>query len=353
MQFKSIFKVLGYGLIAFATLDTAARIDDAVSEGAAFWQPYTIETLFRPSEFGREGIPGKRYSKWHMNQLGYRGPEPAPGRINVVTYGASETIGLYESPGQEYPRQLEALLNADFSGPKYNVINLAQFGMRIGRSSYLVHGIEKTNAKLAIIYPSPANYFGTKEPLCGKPTYPVPTLLGAMDYLRIGGKIEQLVKKYMPAEMQTLYRQYGIWRATQNASVLDAVPASNIQALKTDLACAAKAARQAGATVILVTHANYFGPSLRPQDLPMMMAWRRFYPLLSEAGLLDLEQRTNMAIKELGAELAVPVVDAAKHIPTGQAYFADFVHFTDAGAQRMAQLLAPAIAIMAPTRSTQ
>jgi len=339
--------VLGYGLLAFATLDIAARFDDAVTEGAAFWQPYTMDTLFRPSEFGREGIPGKRYSKWQMNQLGYRGPEPVPGRINVVTFGASETIGLYESPGKEYPRQLETLLNANPNGPQYNVINLGLFGMRIGRTSYLVRGIEQTQAKVAIIYPSPANYSGTTMPLCGKPTYPVPSEVGLIDYFRISGKTQQLVKKHVPTELQTLYKEYVIWLKTQTESVLDAVPDSTIRALKTDITCASKSAMRAGAKVILVTHANYFGPALQIHDQSMMIAWRRFYPRLSGQGLLDLELRTNMAIKELGSELGVLVVDAGAFIPNGPDYFADFVHFTDAGSLHLAQLLAPVVSAIA------
>jgi len=344
---KSIFKVLGYGLLALATLDIAARIDDAVTEGAAFWQPYTLDALFRPSEFGREGIPGKRYGKWQMNQLGYRGPEPVPGRINVVTFGASETIGLYESPGKEYPRQLETLLNANPSGPQYNVVNLGLFGMRIGRTSYLVRGIEQTQAKVAIIYPSPANYFGTNVPLCGQQTRPVASDMGPLDYLRIGGKAEQLFKKHAPEEVMTLLRQYGIWRATRETTLLDRVPESTIEALKADIACAARAAEQAGARVILVTHANYFGSALQFKDMPMMLAWRRFYPRLKEGGFLDLEHRTNTAVKELGVELNMPVVDAAASIPSGSIYFADFVHFTDVGSMQMAKLLEPIVVQLA------
>lgn len=340
---KSIFKVLGYGLLAFATLDIAARIDDTLSEGADFWPPYTLDALFRPSDVGREGIPGKRYGKWHLNEFGYRGPEPVPGRINVVAFGASETIGLYESPGNEYPRQLETLLNANTNEPQYNVVNLGLFGMRIGRTSYLARGLDQVHPKVVVIYPSPANYFATSEPLCDKPTKPVASEVRQIDYLRIVGKIEQLVKKHTPSTVMTAYRRYDIWRATRNVDLMDQVPQASIDAIKADLVCATKAAQQAGAKVILVTHASYFGPVLRDQDMPMMLAWRRFYPRLKETGFLDLEQRTNRVVKELGAELGVAVVDAASQIPSGPKYFADFVHFTDEGALHLAKLLRPEV----------
>lgn len=335
-------KISGYGILAFLTLEGAARIDDAVSEGAAFCAPYTINTLFQPSQFGREGKPGARFGKWTMNRLGYRGPEPAPGRINIVAFGASETFGLYESAGHEYPRALEGLLNSE-GPPRFNVINLALPGVRIGRRGYLVRGIEQTQAKAVIIYPSPANYIGTTEPLCNKPIRPVSNELAPLDHIRIKGKVEELAKRNTPAWLMTQLRRYIIWSDVSKVTVVDRVPQSTIEAFKTDISCAARAAQQAGATVILVTHATYFGQELKLADRPMMTSWRRFYPELSESGFLDLEQRANAAVEVVGVDLNATVVDASRSIPPGSANFADFVHFTTAGAGQMAAILKPAV----------
>lgn len=340
---KSIFKAVGYGLLALATLDIAARIDDALNEGADFWKPYSIANVFQPSQFGLEGKPEMRYGKWSMNQLGYRGPDPVPGRTNVVIFGASETFGLYESAGREYARVLENLLNPDAGREHYNVVNLGIPGTRLGRSGYLVRGIEQVHAKIAVIYPSPANYIGTTVPLCDKPSLPVSSDGGMSGYLRIVGKFEQLAKKYVPIKLLTAVRQFSIWRDTRHVAVIDRVPEATIDAFKADLACQANAAQSAGAKVILVTHANYFGRDLLLADMPMMISWRRFYPELKESGFLDLERRANTAIQEVGLKLGIDIVDAASQIPVGPQYFADFVHFTDAGSAKMAALLKPAV----------
>lgn len=265
-----------------------------------------------------------------------------------MIFGASESFGLYESAGREYASVLENLLNPDRGREHYNVVNLALPGIRIGRSGYLVRGIEQMQAKVAVIYPSPANYIGRTEPLCNKPTLPVPSDVGPLDHLRILSKFEQLSKKYVSIQFLNLVRRFSIWRDTRHATLIDRVPEATIDAFKADLTCAAKAAQSVDAKVILVTHASYFGQDLRLAKTPMMVSWRRFYPELKELSFLDLEQRANAAMKELGLELGVDIVDAASQIPAGPMYFADFVHFTDAGGARMAALLYPAVMKLVP-----
>lgn len=349
---KRILSCLIYATLGLGTMEMAARIDDAVNEGAPMWRPYTIQSVFQPSPFGREGKPNARFGKWTMNEWGYRGPSPKPDRINVITFGASETFGIYESPDHEYPRVLEARLNEAAGTPRYNVINLAIPGVRIGRWAYLERGIKQFQAQAVVIYPSPANYIGSEKPLCDQPTAPVPDQIGIKDRIRLTGKLEQLSKKVLPPSIMTMWREHDIAKSVQGITVMDRVPESNIQSIKTDMACAVRTAQRTGAKVVLATHATYFGSTLKDADKPMMTAWRRFYPDLKEEGFLDLEQRTNAAIKALAQEMNLPLVDVDQAIPPGPANFADFVHFTDAGAARMAQLLMPPLLELTGTPAT-
>ena len=102
---------------------------------------------------------------------------------------------------------------------------------------------------------------------------------------------------------------------------------------------------------MLVTHATRFGERVEPDERPVLIAWRKFYPILAEDGFLDMEQRLNDVIRETAAEHQVLLVDAAHLMPHGPRYFAEFVHFTDAGARQMAILIAdhlqPALAGLA------
>jgi lysophospholipase L1-like esterase len=321
-----------------ATLEAAARLEDYFEQGAALLKPYSINTLFRPSPFGKEGRPGARFAKWSMNSYGYRGPEPQPGAVKVVAYGASETFGTYESPDGEYPRQLEALLNRS-GGPAYNVINIALPGVRIGRVGYLEQAVRQMRPEWVIIYPSPSNYIGATVPFCGQPTGPVPVELGLGDLLRFPGKVEQLSKAIVPVPMQTLVRRVLIWRALPASGAMDRVPKATIDAFHSDVECAVRASRDLGARVIVLTHATRFGDAADPDD-DLLVAWRLYYPELREQGFLDLEQRANASLLDLRFWPGVVVVDAAHRMPAGAAYFADPVHFTDAGARALAALIA-------------
>ena len=342
----SFARFIGYAILGIVTLEVAARLDDWVSDGASVLKPYSINEIFQPSRFGREGKPNANFGKWSMNSLGYRGPDPVPGRITVAVFGASESFGLYETANHEYPRQLEAALNEQGTASRFNVVNLALPGVRIGRWGYLVEGIEKTHAQVVVIYPSPANYIGTTEPLCGKPARPVPNDVGTLDHLRIRGKVEQLTKRTIPLRALTLFREYSIWAQARSIVVVDRVPEATIEAFKTDMLCAAEAAQRSGAKVVFATHATYFGTTFKVTDEPMMVAWRRFYPELKESGFIDLERRANAALMQVGREMNVAVVDASSNMPSGPDYFANFVHFTDAGAHQMATLLKPAVESM-------
>jgi lysophospholipase L1-like esterase len=337
-----VFRSLAFGAVALATLEIAARVDDYVRDDAALLKPYTISTLFRPSPFGREGVPGARFSKWQMNSLGYRGPEPQGGRSNVLTFGASETFGLYESAGHEYPRLLEAALN-EGSAEGYNVVNTALPGMRIGRVGYLERAIDQTRARHVVVYPSPANYIGTEKGFCEQNSRPVGTPHGMGERFRLAGKLDQLAKKIMPLALQDLMRSAAIWWTTRNAVLLESVPAATLDALREDLRCLARAVQAKGATLVLVTHATYFGDRLEPGDTGMLRAWRRFYPELRDEGFIDLERRANAVIREVAAEHEIPLVDAATAIPRGPDHFADFVHFSDKGAALLGRLLASTI----------
>jgi hypothetical protein len=96
--------------------------------------------------------------------------------------------------------------------------------------------------------------------------------------------------------------------------------------------------------VVLVTHASRFGTGeVRPEDRGYLASWHKFYPDLEAEGLLDLERRMSVAVREVGAREGVPVVDAATRIEPGGKNFAEFVHFTDAGAGALATLVADQI----------
>jgi hypothetical protein len=333
----------GLCALFLGTWELAARVEDWATDGASPWRAHSIELLFRPSSVGKEGVPGARFRKWRMNELGFRGPSPAPGRRNVMAFGASETFGVYESPDHEYPRLLEGELNA-LLGDRYNVVNAALPGMRIGRQPYLERALEITAAAYVVIYPSPANYAGTERPYCRQPTRPIPRALSLSDYARLPSRTEQLLKRLAPARALDAVRELGLWAATRGTPPAERASQATVDAFSFDLECALEAVAAHGAVPVLVTHATWFGEGPGPRDRSKMLAWRRFYPELSEDGLLDLERRANAVARETARRRGALLFDAATELPTGAASFADFVHFNDEGARAMARGVAQEIA---------
>jgi lysophospholipase L1-like esterase len=330
---------------SLATWEVAARLEDWAVEGASPLRPYGINSLFRASRVGREGVPGAHFGKWRMNTLGFRGDEPAARRSNVLAVGASETFGQHESPGHEYPRLLEDELGARSKG-RYNVINAALPGMRLGRIAYLERALDLTHPRYVVIYPTPAHYIGVDRPYCTLPPAPAPSPPTLGERVRIVGRLELLAKRITPPAVIHALRALDLRRAGAGAAPMARVPDASVDAFRADLECAVDAARARGATPVLLTHATYFGPSGMVQDdaaRAQLVAWRRFYPELAEEGFLDLERRANAVVREVATRRGALFLDAASALPAGPDLFADFVHFTDRGSQALAREIAGVI----------
>ena len=97
----SILRIFVGLLIFVLAVEMCARVDDFIAYGAPFGESYTSDRLYEHDQIGQRGRPGARYKKWHLNSLGYRGPELRNGTIRIICLGASETFGLYEADGEE------------------------------------------------------------------------------------------------------------------------------------------------------------------------------------------------------------------------------------------------------------
>ena len=133
---------IGIVFLMAVVLELTCRAEDWVMYRMPFWSRYSsLDQLVIRDGVGMHGRPNAQYEKWIMNALGMRGPAaqvmPPPGTHRIITVGASETFGLYESPGREYPRQLQDSLNAVLGrgecsatpGPRFEVLNGAFAGM--------------------------------------------------------------------------------------------------------------------------------------------------------------------------------------------------------------------------------
>jgi lysophospholipase L1-like esterase len=326
-------------LVFGVSLEVCARLDDRLTYGAPMWGVYNPDTLYVRDAIGKRGKPYARYRKFGLNALGYRGPDLVAGRITVMCFGASETFGQQEREGFEYPRQLERELNARAGADSYQVLNAALAGQSVHTATLRVAEIAAAARPVAaLIYGVPANYIYPPA-LDAQPLPPGPIELPRVE-LRIADRLRTLLKSVLPGAVQTWLRSREIAAELGSKPVVARLPEENIQRYRDDLGRMIDALRKEGIAPVLVTHVDSFGDTLSGADRALLTSWRKFYPTLLEDGFLDMERRANAAVRGLGSEAGVPVIDLEAVLPTTPANFTDFAHFSEAGAAIVAKTLA-------------
>lgn len=352
MKFSTPFllRCVGWPLLTLAVLEFCARADDWWSHGAPFTGNYSHSGLWIHDELGQRGRPNGQYLKWKLNSAGFRSPEPNldPRLFHVGVTGASETFGLYESEGAEWPRQLERRLNGAGGRRNFAVANMAWPGLLISTTRRHVPMMTAhARPKVMVIYGSPTSYLYRQHAPEEQKVKPPPTPPPGFQF-RILVRTETIAKRVVPEVVQNWirFRQIRDTEATLS-EIYDRVPERVIELYEKDLTLLVRDLRAAGVEPVLVTHATLFGDQVQESDRVWLTLWRRSYPMLREGGFLDLENRANTAVKRIGAAEKVGVIDAAKRMPPGRANFADFVHFTDQGSAVFADLVAEKLACLA------
>lgn len=323
---------LGTLLLFLAMFEACARIDDTWTEGAPLFGRYDQSVLLTTDEFGITGRPGAHFSRWRMDSAGFRGPELRPGAESILCIGASETFGIYEPSGEEYPRQLENNLNLQAGATRYQVVNAGLPGQSLRsfarRAAKVSHDVRPS---FAVLYPSLAIYIDPPPEnfLVDGGFRPSPF------QLRIGAKLLTLLTEQTSPSIQTALTRVSIHLRIPEGSVLSRIPESNVDRFRRDLSRLLDLLRNESVRVLLVTHATRFGSVVRPEDAPFLTTWRSLHPRLREEGFLDMENRLNQVIRTASVERRLPLVDAARWL-YGPENFAEFVHFTPRGAAALA-----------------
>ena len=346
------------------SLEVAARVDDAVTWGAPLVGRYSHGSLTIRDALGVRNRAGYRFEKWRINNLGFRGPDiplaPPDSVVRIGVLGASETFGLFESEGWEYPARLQVELDSLHAG-RFQVVNaaVARMGLPAMRS-YFEGVVAPASPDLVIIYPSPSFYLDLEPP---RPPVQVelaeagatgapragPTLPRPTDF-RIVAKGRGVLRDFIPRGIQSRVRQYRLeaFRDGLGPTMLwDGVPQDRMALLEEDLRALALSVAASGAEPVLVTHVNRFQRSLdalSQDDRHHLLAINSLYPRATPQVLRDVDEAANEVVRRLARENGWSVIEASGWIPADAEHFADYAHFTDQGAARMAQVLAAGVA---------
>jgi hypothetical protein len=332
------FRYLLCCVLFFAVWEICARVDDHIEEGAPLFGNYAMSAMLTHDDYGVVGRPYGRFGRWKLNKLGYRGPDIHPNTLKIITVGASETFGMSESVGMEYPRQLESVIHSRRPDLHVEVVNVAYAGQSLRTFSHRIDNtVDPLSPRIAIIYPGFIGYINDAS--IGQPDQ--------LDWIRepkgFHSRIEEKLLSSidrMPQWAENLRFHYHIWRALRkNKVIVNTIPESHVDQFRSDLRAVLDGLQARHVRPVLVTHATVFGRRVEPNERYMLTAWRRFEPNLADDGWLDVERRMNDVIRQEARERHLTLVEASD-VLSGPENFSDWVHFTTRGANIMANLIA-------------
>lgn len=349
-------------IVFLVMLELTCRIEDWLRFRTPLFTPITSQTdLMVRDRDGIHGRPDARFQKWVMNGLGTRGPAATlakvPGSVRAVVVGASESFGLSESPGLEYPRQLEDTLGRWLADRcratgvrRFEVLNAALPGMSLPTIEQdMRNRISHFGADIILLYPSPSQYLDEEPPHAALPDssanqHDLP--LKRALYPRIVTRMRNEAKRIIPNFVQTWLRRRETsanvnarpsgWRFTS-------LPSDRLEQYDADLRAFIGTVRSLGATPVIATHGNMF---MRPgvRDPHMLIAWEKFYPRATASVIVAFDSVARGVTLKAGRDSGTIVVDVAPRLAAaGTNPFSDFAHFTDSGAAIVASALAPAV----------
>jgi len=337
---------MAVAVVFLGAAELTARIEDRLRQGVPLMAvPDHDRDLVIQDMHGIRGKPNGRYKRWQLNRFGFRNGDmserPEPGTRRVMALGASETFGLFESDGKEYPAQLESLLNA--GGARHEVINAAVPGLTLRGIITLWNGwAANFQPRDVLVYPTPAFYLGEyapRYPVLGPPIEPEPlpsTTPRLLDRARDRFDFPVFVQR---------------WRIRRMVQAEDArhdpgwffrtVPADRLVQFQSDLTELVRVIRVKGGNPILLTHATAFSEPLDDGERDALEGLRVIRPRSTEAVLLAFEEAARQATLAVAADTGAGVVDVGARMNGRREWFApDYVHFDDEGAGEVARLLA-------------
>jgi lysophospholipase L1-like esterase len=342
-------------LLAF---EATFRIAERIRYGTPFFsRVINEEGLVIRDSLGMHGRANVTYQKWSMNELGLRGPSAThanrPGTLRIITLGASETFGLYEQKGNEYPRALQDTLSRRFAGSRtaacsarsVEVLNAATPGMTLPTIAQDVRlRLGSLHPDIVTIYPTPAQYLAPNAPVAAARSKLARELPASNSYYpRSLDGVRAEFKQLLPDVLAVRLARLGldVERSHHPAGWLyESIPQDRLGAFDADLRKVVGSILSIGAKPVLITHGNAFMRADHPSTDELTLELR-FHQRATPQTLVAFDSAARLVALRVARDSNAAVVDAAQSLSTGPGgIFADFLHFTDYGAARMAGIIA-------------
>jgi hypothetical protein len=353
---KKIVSALAAAGIFFTTIELCARIDDVLRYGAPFTGKYDASILRETDREGiRHNVPGAAFEKWKINNNGFRGKDIAIEKPNgikrIICMGTSETFGLYEEENYEWPAQLAKLLEED---GHFEVINASVVGMGLEHyRAYIERYVLKFRPDFMILVINPYFYFGSAYREGQNPNRAVglnqelgqPIKNKNYDFqFRVITKIKNSIKRILPGQILRNYQIYNMEKEVQISrnklkisTLVDDVDEKILLEFWRNTEKIVDFIESNGIKVLLCSYPALINESNKNLYPEIFFDGMRFNPELSLKGMICVLGRFNSAIQALSESRNIYFVDNYKKLPQAIENFGDNVHYTNLGAEIIAQ----------------
>ncbi len=364
MRFRVLF--VNSALVVIAVMASLLIVEGVLR----FWSPFEyrvkgdrivlpVNETYEITLGGGNGLdPVVRHSK---NALGFRGPEPPADFDDAVTalaVGGSTTESFYQSQGRSWPELFGAAMGKILAPTWMNNAGLdghSSFGHLVLLEDYIVP--MKPDIVLFLV--------GWNDQRKDAPGTPDRRNLRGWTG---GGTPRQWMyaianRSEVAGLALNLYRSYKTWRmgVRHDATFFDwdaefemvDVPESERRATLAEHAeryvpgfrermeRIVEVALGNGIRPVLVTQPTVYGRAVDPRTGTDMARIRSWFG--NGALAWDVVELYNDATRAVAREAGVPLVDLAREMPKDSTYFYDTIHFNNAGAAKVADILIRAL----------
>jgi hypothetical protein len=355
---RRLARILIACCLAGAALEVAARADDWLryrADPLAYYGSLNLRWVDdRGLTFNR---PGVRFEKWRHDARGFRIPPGATGgdaaTVGVVCLGTSESYGLYESPGREWPAVLAARLDkAGIRAVNASVVGMSPFQY----ADYLDNYVLPLRPEKVVLIISPFSFVqGMKGDVPLDSTdFVDPARIGRMRTdckptwkacSRFLPKARASIKSRLPEPwLHTasigLRRLKGMLHhrpPVQAAALTDAPPQRHLVAYTQLMDDLARQLTEHGVAAVFSTYPNSLRLDGTPSAAAGMLGRQHWLPGYSPAGLLAISREFSAVTRAHCDSMGYAMIDLEAVMPKDDATFADSVHLTDAGAALFAE----------------
>jgi lysophospholipase L1-like esterase len=338
-------------LVFLPAFEFTVRVDDLARFGVPLDSRVTmLEDLLVTDSVGQHARPSSTFQKFHINSLGFRGAEISDSALHsrplIVVSGASESFGLYETAGREWPRQLADSLDRRCWVAPVTVLNAAIAGMSLPTVIQDVQlRLVPLKPKVIVYYPSPSGYLRRGVPRPSRRAVQPPGDLSPWRS-RALPRVRDALRNVVPERVLDYMRRADTRRLRASGETLfPSLPVERLDSLEAHLRMLVGTARRGHAEVVLVLPYHRFADTSSMEQRRWLRAWERQVPKASGAILLSFSEMAGARVRAVAADSAVPLVDPALAMhPERAILFADPTHLTDRGAAIVAGGVAASVA---------